>query len=259
MSQPESQPVPEEDEETFLLSSLTEDQSAVFKRKLKREVKSLVEGDDAIVPPAKIVDMIDGSQMKLASNLIKSTAGAIVASRGDKILEQIAEATEASWVNQEKAQEWLTNFVSRTMRQAWMVEAMKWLDTTVGKNLGVKPMPFSEGKIAWAHLDDCVQEAIELMQASNSDILDSQEEDESEEDSEDGDSDDDSDKSISGSSSEEDDDDSASEEDGSDIEIDEDELKAEAKVAGIKKKKRKRVEEEAGEEAAEEVAEEGPQ
>ena len=242
ISQLESQPVSEDDEETFLLSSLPKEQICSYKRKLSRELKTLID-DNEILPPVTVVDL-DKEQMQLASSLFKSTAGAIAANRGNKILEQIAEATEASWVNKEKALEWLTNFLSRTMRQNWMLGAMKWLDTNVGTVLGVKPIPVSDTKIVYAHLDDCVQEAIDLLQASNNDILDSQEEEDSDEDSDDSDNDDDSDKSISGSYSDDEDDDSSS----SILDIDEAELKAEAKIAGIKNKKRKLVEDEVKEE-----------
>ena len=184
MSQPDSQPSPQDDEETFLLSSLTEEQVAVFKRKLKRELKSVA----YITEYVKVSDVIDASQMQKASNLIRDSAETIVASKGNEILEQTAEAIEASWTDKEKALKWLTNFVSRTMRQAHIVETMKWIDTIAGKDLGIKPIPVPETKIAWAHLDDCVQEAVDLLQAPNNDILDSQEE-ESDEDSEDGDGD----------------------------------------------------------------------
>tara|TARA_Y100000389_G_scaffold155762_1_gene156497 strand:+ start:2805 stop:3572 length:768 start_codon:yes stop_codon:yes gene_type:complete len=251
MSQSESQPAPEDNDEVFPLSELSESQRSVYARKLKTELKSIVNENRDIASPVD-VNAIDEIQVSYVNNFVDAATGPIICDRGDKLLEQLAEAAEATWTDMNEAKKWLTNFIRRSMLQLWMASAMSWVTTIVAKQLDVKSPPTPEAKIVWAHLDDCVNEAIKLLKSTNGNFSDcSQNNEDSEDDPDDDDNDSaDSSKSASGSSSENEDDVSEDEDAEYDLEIDPEELKAEAKAAGIKRKRRLMRAEEEEEEAA---------
>ena len=220
-----------QEESGIVLSTLSNAQCATYKRKVTHEVKMFIVSLSTSIPESKdVVTWCEASKLNMekVSAEIKQLATKYVDKVGAAALATIADASEVKWMDMDKATKWLRNVVSRSLRQHWLSGAFKYFNDCVCEGMHTKPLHISDDKIVYAHIEDSVNEALDMLVVEDVDV--------DEEEGEDSDS-----QSDSSDLSSSNDDESSMSESGSDVDIDTEELKAEAKSIDSRRKKRKRA------------------
>jgi hypothetical protein len=231
------------DEETIMLTDLSGEQQALYDRPIEAELKRLV--GPAIVNAATEIAAKYTEVGPAMASAILDAAAAFAVNQSATILPALQEASEATFVDQEKAAKWLGTTFARCVGQHLAADKLLAVDELYTTELKTKPANLKLQVIKWAKMAECLAEAHPLL--SVDDPPPQEDEDEvSGSDGSDGSGDED------GSEDEDDDDDDEDNDDGSDdeseeedaggrgeVEIDEDELKAEAKELGLVKKRKR--------------------